>query len=86
MSPAPALVAGLYWLIAAVVLGAAVLVMHVYATWRVVRSDVEPSWWKWIAVVPPVTPVAAWVAGQKKTAGAWVLLLAAYGVVRLIAG
>ena len=55
MSPAPALVAGLYWLIAAVVLGAAVLVMHVYATWRVVRSDVEPSWWKWIAVVPPVT-------------------------------
>ncbi len=75
----------LFWLAAAIVLGAVVLLVHLATLWGVLRSSLRPHW-KGLALLPPLTPVAAWRAGQRKTAWAWLVSVAAYGLVRLVGG
>lgn len=77
--------APLLGLLAAILLGAAVLLAHLATLWVTLRSDVEARW-KWLALVPVLTPVAAWRAGKRKATWAWLGLLTAYGLVRLVAG
>ncbi|MCB9625499.1 MAG: hypothetical protein H6723_19445 [Sandaracinus sp.] len=72
-------------LAAAILLFAAFLVAHVAAIWVTVRSDVEPRW-KWLSLVPVLTPVAAWKAKRRGATIAWGLFLVGYGVVRLVGG
>ncbi len=72
-------------LVAAIVLGAAVLLVHLATVWVTVRSEVAAPW-KWLALVPPLTPVAAWRAGKRKASGAWIGLVVAYATVRILLG
>lgn len=74
---------GLGGLIAVTAIGAAVLVAHVALVVAVVRSDVAAKW-KWAVVVPLLTPVSAWIAKRRVHLGAWVVLLVAYGIARLL--
>lgn len=74
---------GLGWLIAAVLLGASILVAWLFLLVRVVRSDLEPKW-KWAALVPVITPVSAWRADHRKAVIVWGALLVAYVLVRIL--
>lgn len=74
---------GLGWLIAAVLLGAGILVAWLVLLVRVVRSDLDPKW-KWAALVPVITPVSAWRADQRKAVLVWAALLVAYVLVRIL--
>ncbi|MEM9070209.1 MAG: hypothetical protein AAGE52_17010 [Myxococcota bacterium] len=74
----------LLWLIAAIVLGAAVLVAHVALLWGTVTSNVDRHW-KWLALVPLLTPVAGWRAELRKTVVVWGIVVTAYVVVRIAA-
>lgn len=69
----------------AILLFAAFLVTHVALLWIVARSDVA-SRWKWLALVPVLTPVSAWIAEKRGATITWGVLLVAYGVVRLVGG
>ncbi len=64
-------------------MGAAVMVAHVATLWVTIRSDVDRRW-KWLALVPVVTPVSAWKAGKRGATIAWVAILATYLVVRFL--
>jgi hypothetical protein len=72
-------------LAAAVLLCAAWMVTHLALLWVTVRSDVAPLW-KWLALVPVLTPVAAWIAKARVGAVVWTVLLVSYVVLRLVAG
>lgn len=72
-------------LAAMVLLFAAFLVAHVALVFVVVRSEVERRW-KWLALVPLLTPVAGWIAKKRAATLTWAFLLASYGVLRLVAG
>jgi len=74
---------GLRALIAVTVLGAAALVAHLAALWHVLRAKGLDVRWKWAALLPPVTPIAAWRGGKRVACVAWVVLLVAYLVVRV---
>lgn len=69
----------------AILLFAAFLVTHVALLWIVARSDVAPRW-KWLALVPVLTPVSAWIAKKRGAAITWGVLLGAYAIVRLVGG
>lgn len=72
----------LWLLISTVVVFAALVVTHLAASWVTIRSEVA-SVWKWLVVVPPVTPVAAWRAEKRVAAVLWTLLAIAYLALRL---
>lgn len=72
-------------LAAAVLLFAAFLVAHVALLVTIVRSEVRRHW-KWLALVPPLTPVAGWLAKKRAATLTWVVLLVGYGALRLVAG
>lgn len=74
---------GLGGLIAVTAIGAALIVAHVALLAAVVRSEVEAKW-KWAALVPIVTPIAAWVAPRRRHLAAWSALLVAYVVARAL--
>jgi hypothetical protein len=69
----------------AILLFAAFLVTHVALLWIVARSDAAPRW-KWLALVPVMTPVSAWIAKKRGAAITWGVLLLAYAIVRLVGG
>ncbi len=76
--------ASLFAFVAAVLFGAVALVAHV-AVWLAVQKAPELSRaWRWGALLPPVTPVAAWRSGKRKTAVAWCVAVAAYVAVRFV--
>lgn len=73
-------------LFAAVVLVFAAWVLtHLAALWLTARSDVAPRL-KWLALVPVLTPIAAWKAERRGAAVTWGILGIAYGVLRFITG
>ncbi len=74
---------GLVWLIAATLLGAAIVVGWLMLLVRVLRSQLEPKW-KWGALVPVVTPVSAWRAEHRRAVKVWVVLVVAYLLVRIL--
>lgn len=72
-------------LAAVVLLFAAFLVAHVALLATIVRSEVARHW-KWLALIPPLTPVAGWLAKKRAATLTWIVLLVGYGALRLIAG
>lgn len=69
-------------LIAWIVTFAGWLFVHVVAITRVLRSpSLEPKT-KWIALVPPATPVIAWRGGARVSAVLWVALAVLYAALR----
>lgn len=74
---------GLGWLIAATLLGAAIVVTWLVLLVRIARSDLEPKW-KWAALVPVVTPFSAWRADHRRAVVVWGALFAAYVLVRIL--
>lgn len=72
------------WLLLAwVLVGAAVLFVHAVVLWQARRAA---SWgWRLGAiVVPPIAPVLAWREGRRVAPVAWVILVVAYVVLRLL--
>lgn len=69
----------------AILLFAAFLVTHVALLWVIARSDVVPRW-KWLALVPVLTPVSGWIAKKRGATITWGVLLVAYVIVRLVGG
>jgi hypothetical protein len=72
-------------LLAAVVLGAAAVVVHLAVWLRVARAAQTTRAWRWLALVPPLTPIAAWRAGLRGAAVAWCVAVVLYAAVRLLA-
>ena len=72
-------------LAAAILLFASWLVSHVALLYVVARSDVS-ALWKWLALVPVITPVSGWVARKRGAVVVWAVFGIAYGVVRLVGG
>lgn len=52
---------------------------------RVFRSEL-PSGWKWGALFPAVTPVAAWKANHRLGVVIWAIFLVGYAVIRVVGG
>ncbi len=72
-------------LVAVVVLGAAAVVVHLAVWRRVARAEATTRAWRWLALVPPLTPIAAWRAGLRVPAVVWVVAVALYVLARLLA-
>lgn len=69
-----------------VLVGAAVLVVHAVVLWQVIRArQVEPRW-RWLALIPPLAPVLAWVDGRRVAPIAWIVLVVVYVTLRLFEG
>lgn len=75
----------LWMLISLTVLFAAAVVAHLAVAWVTIRSDEVTPIWKWLAALPPITPVAAWRAQKKAGAIVWVVLVVSYTVLRIVA-
>ncbi len=75
----------LHALLAAVLLGAAALVVHLAVWRRVARASSTTRAWRLLALLPPLTPIAAWRAGLRGAALAWVVAVALYLAVRCLA-
>ncbi|MFT5358082.1 MAG: hypothetical protein ACI9KE_005319 [Polyangiales bacterium] len=73
------------WLIAAVVLFAALLFAHALLLRGVFTSELSRAW-KWGSLFPLITPVAAWKAKRHRRVILWSALLFGYIVIRLLAG
>ena len=78
--------ASLVAFVAAVVLGAVALVAHVAVWLTVLRAPEVSRAWRVLALLPPITPIAAWRAGRRKAAVAWCVAVAAYVVARVVGG
>lgn len=68
------------------VVGAAFLVVHAVVLLQVVRArQVEPRW-RWLALIPPLAPVLAWVDGRRVAPIAWIVTFVVYVTLRLFEG
>lgn len=75
------------WLLSSwIVVGAAVLIVHAVVLWQVARSPEPTSKWRWLALVPPVAPVVAWMGGRRVAPILWTALVVLYLVLRLFGG
>lgn len=73
-------------LFAAVVLVfAAWMLTHLAALWLTLRSSID-SRWKWLSLVPVLTPIAAWKAERRGAAITWGVLGVAYATLRIVTG
>jgi hypothetical protein len=73
------------WMLLAWVLsGAAFLVLHLVALWRALRARELAVPWRLLALVPPATPVVAWMGRERTVAVLWGLALAIYVVLRIV--
>jgi hypothetical protein len=69
-----------------VLVGTAVLVVHAVVLWQVIRArQVEPRW-RWLALIPPLAPVLAWVDGRRVAPIAWIVMVVVYVTLRLFEG
>ena len=75
----------LAWLVAAVLLFAALLLVHLKLLLNVFRSEL-PAVWKWSSLFPVVTPIASWKAERRRMVIVWAVLLLSYVLVRSTAG
>jgi hypothetical protein len=60
-------------------------VVHVALLLRVVAAKRLGPWWRALAIVPLVTPLAGWRAGERRLCGLWAGCAMLYGVLRLVA-
>jgi hypothetical protein len=72
------------WLLVSwILVGAAVLVVHVVLLYQVVRAR-EYRWTTRIwAIVPPLAPVVAWLEGRRAVPILWVVLVVLYVILRM---
>lgn len=75
------------WLLIALILtGAALVVVHCILIWTALRaSDLD---WRWraLAFIPVLALPAAWKAGYRVWPIVWGVLLVGYAVLRVVAG
>ncbi len=72
------------WLLLAwVLVGAALLVVHVVVVWLSLRAKSLRLTTRLLALVPPIAPGIAWVAGRRVAPVLWGVLLVTYVVLRL---
>ena len=69
------------WLVSVTLLGAGLLIVHVMLLIRTARSELSKLW-RALAWLPPLTPVAGWMAGQRVLTGLWLVGALAYGMLR----
>jgi hypothetical protein len=74
--------ASLWMLILMTVMLAALLVTHLAVAWSAIRAEETKRVWKWLAIVPPLTPYAAWTAGKRVGPVLWVVLAVGYTIMR----
>ncbi|MFW6049600.1 MAG: hypothetical protein ACODAU_00420 [Myxococcota bacterium] len=67
-----------------VVVGSVFLVLHVLATWHALRPGELQLRWRWVALLPPATPVVAWLNGARVSPILWAVVLAGYLVLRVV--
>lgn len=72
--------------VAAVLFGAVALVVHLAVLVAVLGAPELSRAWKLGALLPPITPVAAWRSGRRFAAVAWGVSVAAYVVARVVGG
>lgn len=75
-----------WMLLAWVVVGAAFVVVHVWALWRALRAGALAVRWRLLALLPPATPVVAWLNGARVAPVLWGCLLVAYVALRAAGG
>ena len=64
------------WLLLSwIVVGTALLVVHVVVLFQALRGDQKA---RWFALIPPAAPVFAWLHGARIVPIVWGLLLALY--------
>jgi hypothetical protein len=73
-------------LIGWILVGAALLVIHLVCLWLCVRAPNLSLAMKALAFVPPATPVVAWASGLRTQPILWVVTLAVYIALRLSFG
>lgn len=76
--------ASLVAFVAAVILGAVALVVHLAVLSAVLRAPELSRAWRLGALLPLVTPIAAWRSGRRFAALAWGATILAYVVARLV--
>lgn len=70
-------------LISWIVVGAAFLVVHLVLVWLCVRSPNLSMVTKAVSLIPPATPVVAWISGLRTQPILWLVLLVVYIGLRL---
>lgn len=73
-------------LIAWVLVGAAFIVVHMVALWQAIRAQQVAVRWRALALLPPATPVVAWMSGARTVPVLWGVILVAYVVLRVAGG
>lgn len=68
--------------IALTLAGAVLLVLQVSLAWFLLRSSRMNLALRWLGVLPPLTPLAAFAAGARVRAVLWCVVAAAYLVLR----
>jgi hypothetical protein len=65
------------------VLGALWLTSHVLLLLSAARSEKLRPWLRWLALLPPATPVLGFVAGQRLLGVLWLVLGVVYAALRI---
>jgi hypothetical protein len=73
------------FLLALIVSGALLAVLHIALSLRSLRAARLPPALRYLAWLPPLTPVAGFIGGAPVLAVLWCIVLAAYVVLRSLA-
>lgn len=71
-------------LLALVVLGTLLVLLHLAICLRAFRSPSVPAWLRWLAWVPPLTPYAGLRARARFLSVTWLIVGLAYFVLRSV--
>jgi hypothetical protein len=69
-------------LIALIVLGAALVLLHLALCLRALRAPGVPTWLRWLAWLPPLTPFAGFRSRAYGLAVLWFIIAGTYLVLR----
>jgi hypothetical protein len=72
-------------LLALVVIGAGLLVVHVLLMLRLARAQRLPLPVRLLGLLPPATPVVGWLAGARRLAVAWGVFGLVYAALLVLA-
>jgi hypothetical protein len=71
-------------LLAWILVGAAVVTVHLHLLWQLIRARRLPFAYRLLAFVPVLPPILAWLDGRRITPILWFLLVGAYAVLRTL--
>ena len=60
------------------------IVIHLVMVWRCVWREDLPPGRRALALLPPATPVVAWLAGYRGLVAAWAVVLILYALTRVL--